>query len=155
MATYDCLSLDNQVCFPLYACAKEIVRRYRPYLEPLGLTYTQYIAMMALWEHRGLSVKELGNLLFLDSGTLTPLLKKLEDKGWIVRTRDPGDERVVTVTVTDSGMGLRDKALNIPSEMAACIDIGAEDAVVLGRILRKMMATFRRGRSRALLSAYY
>ena len=97
---YDCLKLENQLCFPLYACAKEVVRRYRPLLDELGITYTQYITMMVLWEHRSMSVKDIGETVCLDSGTLTPLLKKLEEKGFVERGRSPDDERVLTVTVT-------------------------------------------------------
>ena len=97
------LKLENQLCFPLYACAKEVIRRYTPLLEPLGLTYTQYIAMMVMWEHKSISVKDMGKLLYLDSGTLTPMLKKMEKAGWIRRKRSENDERVVMVTITDKG----------------------------------------------------
>ncbi len=139
---YDCLRLENQLCFPLYACAKEIVRRYRPFLDRLDLTYTQYIAMMAMWEHGSLSVKNLGSMLYLDSGTLTPLLKKLEEKGYISRSRDPADDRVVIVSVTEEGMRLRDRALSVPGSMASCINLPLEDALELQRILKRLMATF-------------
>jgi len=141
---YACLRLENQLCFPLYACAKEVVRRYRPMLDELGITYTQYIAMMALWEHHSMSVKDLGALLCLDSGTLTPLLKKLEEKGFVERSRDIKDERVLIVTVTDSGMELREKALSVPGAIASCIPLSLEDATTLARILRTMMADFRK-----------
>ena len=102
---YDCLRLENQLCFPLYACAKEIVRQYKSQLAGLDLTYTQYIAMMVLWEHKSLTVSELGNKLYLDSGTLTPLLKKLEQKGYLVRAKAEDDRRKVTVTLTDAARG--------------------------------------------------
>ncbi len=141
---YACLRLENQLCFPLYACAKEVVRRYRPMLDELGITYTQYIAMMALWEHRSMSVKDLGALLCLDSGTLTPLLKKLEEKGFVERSRDIKDERVLIVSVTDAGMELREKALSVPGAIASCIPLSFEDASTLARILRTMMADFRK-----------
>ena len=141
---YACLRLENQLCFPLYACAKEVVRRYRPMLDELSITYTQYIAMMALWEHRSMSVKDLGALLCLDSGTLTPLLKKLEEKGFVERSRDIKDERVLIVSVTDTGMELREKALSIPGAIASCIPLSFEDASTLARILRTMMADFRK-----------
>ena len=98
---YDVLRLDHQLCFPLYACAKEIVRRYKPFLDEIGLTYTQYITMMVLWEKKQVSVKELGESLFLDSGTLTPLLKKMEQKGLLTRERSKEDERVLLVTITE------------------------------------------------------
>ena len=115
---------------------------YRPLLEKLGLTYTQYITMMALWEHRSMSVKEIGALLYLDSGTLTPLLKKLEEKGYVARSRSGEDERVLTVTVTESGMGLRERAMSVPGDLASCIPLEPKDAAELARILRKLMATF-------------
>ncbi len=111
-------------------------------LDELGITYTQYITMMALWEHRSMSVKDIGAKVCLDSGTLTPLLKKLEEKGYIVRSRDSGDERMLTVTVTESGMDLREKALSVPGAVATCIPLSYEDAATLARILRGMMADF-------------
>ena len=112
-------------------------------LDELGITYTQYIAMMALWEHHSMSVKDLGALLCLDSGTLTPLLKKLEEKGFVERSRDTGDERILIVSVTDAGMELREKALSVPGAIASCIPLSFEDASTLARILRTMMADFR------------
>lgn len=141
---YACLRLENQLCFPLYACAKEVVRRYRPMLDELDITYTQYITMMALWEHRSMSVKDLGALLCLDSGTLTPLLKKLEEKGFVERSRGKNDERILIVSVTDKGMELRDRALSVPGAIASCIPLSFEDASTLARILRTMMADFRK-----------
>ena len=135
---YDVLRLDHQLCFPLYACAKEVVRRYKPFLDEIDLTYTQYITMMVLWEHRSMSVKDIGETVCLDSGTLTPLLKKLEEKGLVERGRSPDDERVLTVTVTEKGMGLRDRALSVPGAIASCIPLSAEDAVTLARILRDL-----------------
>ena len=136
---YDSLRLENQLCFPLYACSKEIVRRYRPFLDALDLTYTQYITMMAMWEYGSMSVKKLGSMLYLDSGTLTPLLKKLEDKDYITRRRDPEDDRVVIVSVTEEGLALRDRALSVPESMASCIRLPAEDAVELQKALAKLM----------------
>ena len=139
---YACLRLENQLCFPLYACAKEVVKRYRPILDELDITYTQYITMMALWEHRSLSVKDIGTMVCLDSGTLTPLLKKLEDKGYVERSRDKDDERILHVSVTEKGMQLRDRALSVPGSIATCIPLSLEDAMTLSRILRKLMADF-------------
>ena len=139
---YACLRLENQLCFPLYACAKEVVKRYRPLLDELDITYTQYITMMALWEHRSLSVKDIGAMVCLDSGTLTSLLKKLEDKGYVVRSRDKDDERILHVSVTEKGMQLRDRALSVPGSIATCIPLSLEDAMTLSRILRKLMADF-------------
>ena len=111
MDQYEKLKLSNQLCFPLYACAKEIVRRYRPHLDELDLTYTQYIAMMVLWEQNETSVKELGDKLFLDSGTLTPVLKSLEKSGLISRTRSKADERVVNAVLSAKG---REIAFRLP-----------------------------------------
>lgn len=132
---FDPLKLENQLCFPLYVCSKEIVRQYKPFLDELDLTYTQYIAMMALWEHKSLNVKGLGEYLFLDSGTLTPVLKTLEKKGWIRRERSKDDERVVMVTITEAGLTLRKKALDIPQKISQCVDLSPEDAIELHRIL--------------------
>ena len=139
---YDCLKLENQLCFPMYVCAKEIVKRYRPFLDPLDLTYTQYVALLVLWERDGLSVKDLGDRMFLDSGTLTPLLRKLEEKGYVSRTRDPADERSVVVTLTPAGRDLREKAVDIPASVGACMNISEQDAVALYGILGRLMGTF-------------
>ncbi len=128
---YECLRLENQLCFPLYVCAKEVVGTYRPLLDALGMTYTQYIAMMVLWERRTVTSKELGNLLYLDSGTLTPMLKKIESKGYITRERDPKDERVLLVSVTDKGMELRERAKDVPFKVGSCLKMSLEDAVAL------------------------
>ena len=136
------LKLENQLCFPLYACAKEIVRRYTPLLEPLGLTYTQYIAMMVMWEHKSISVRDMGKLLFLDSGTLTPMLKKMEKAGWIQRKRSESDERMVILTITARGEELHDKAAEIPSKMARCVTLENDEALQLYSLLNKMMKSF-------------
>ena len=136
------LKLENQLCFPLYACAKEIVRRYTPLLEPLGLTYTQYIAMMVMWEHKSISVRDMGKLLFLDSGTLTPMLKKMEKAGWIQRKRSERDERMVILTITARGEELHDKAAEIPSKMARCVTLENDDALQLYSLLNKLINTF-------------
>lgn len=136
------LKLENQLCFPLYACAKEIVRRYTPLLEPLGLTYTQYIAMMVMWEHKSISVRDMGKLLFLDSGTLTPMLKKMEKAGWIQRKRSERDERMVILTITARGEELHDKAAEIPSKMARCVTLENDDALQLYSLLNKLVKTF-------------
>ena len=136
---YDVLKIENQLCFPLYACSKEIIRRYKPLLEKLDLTYTQYIAMMVLWEHRSVTSKELGNRLFLDSGTLTPLLRKLESKGLVTRRRSDDDERNLLVTVTEKGEELRDKALDIPESMAGCVSLTDDEFTRLYKILYKII----------------
>ena len=114
---YDRLKLENQLCFPLYACSREIVRMYKPFLDEIGLTYTQYIAMMVLWEKKQLTVKQLGELLYLDSGTLTPLLKKMEISGLLSRSRDKTDERSVIVTLTKQGEELKEQAVLIPEKI--------------------------------------
>lgn len=114
---YEQLKLENQLCFPLYAAAKEVVRKYKPYLDELDLTYTQYITMMALWEKESMNVKELGSMLYLDSGTLTPLLKKLEQKGYVTRCRCKEDERNLIISITEKGDALKEKAASIPSEL--------------------------------------
>lgn len=123
-------------------CAKEVVRKYKPFLDRIDLTYTQYIAMMAMWEHGSLSAKDLGDLLYLDSGTLTPLLKKLEEKGYITRSRDPDDERVLMVSLAPGGEALKEDAKDVPASVGSCIELPLEDAMELSRILRKMMAGF-------------
>ena len=136
---YDALKLENQLCFPLYACSKEIVRKYKPFLDELDLTYTQYIAMMVLWEHRQISVKDMGVLLYLDSGTLTPVLKKLEQKGYLVRARDSQDERVLNVTITELGEKLKKDAVLVPQKMGCCVCLEKEDADELYRLLHKVL----------------
>lgn len=139
---YAAIRLKNQICFPLYACSKEIVRRYKPYLDELELTYTQYIAMMVLWEKKEVNVKELGQELLLDSGTLTPLLKKLETKGYITRERMESDERNLRITITDKGEALKDEAVKIPEKMNGCITLDPEEAKTLYTLLHKMLDTF-------------
>ena len=136
---YDALKLENQLCFPLYACAKEIVKRYTPYLDALGLTYTQYITMMVMWEHRALLVKELGRHLYLDSGTLTPVLKKLEEKGYVSRARLKGDERNLQVTLTEEGEALRERALEVPMKIGACLRLEPTEALEMYRLLHKLL----------------
>lgn len=136
---YESLKLCNQLCFPLYAASKEIVRKYKPLLDPLGLTYTQYITMMVMWEHKTLNVKEIGKCLFLDSGTLTPVLKKLEDKGYVVRSRSKDDERNLDVSITEAGEKLREAAQHLPEQMIAGLNFSAEDAQTLYKLLYKLL----------------
>lgn len=140
---YDALKLENQLCFPLYACAKEVVRKYKPFLDELDLTYTQYITMMVFWEHKKLSVKDVGDYLYLDSGTLTPLLKTLEKKGYIVRSRSKEDERVLDVEITDEGMKLREKAIQVPSKIGECIPLDQKEAVDLYKLLHKLLGSMK------------
>ncbi len=142
MAKYDALKLENQLCFPLYAAAREVVKRYHPYLSELGLTYTQYIAMMVFWEQRSVSVRDLGKKLFLDSGTLTPVLKALESKGYITRERCKEDERLLIAEVTEAGMSLREAAVRIPEQVAGCIRLEADEALTLYQTLHKLLGYF-------------
>ena len=136
---YEALKLEKQLCFPLYACSRHMIRLYKPFLDKLELTYTQYITMMVLWDRKAVTVKELGTELYLDSGTLTPLLKKLEDRGLVTRRRSEADERNLIVTVTEKGMALRDPALPIPEEMTKCINLEKDEIRVLYRTLYKML----------------
>lgn len=133
------LLLEKQLCFPLYACSREVIKQYKPFLDRIDLTYTQYITMMVLWEKRSLTAKELGRKLLLDSGTLTPLLKKLEMKGLITRRRSQEDERNLIVSVTDEGMRLREQAVDIPAKIAQCCALTKEEATTLYKILYKML----------------
>ena len=136
---YAALRLENQLCFPLYAASREIIRHYRPHLEALNLTYTQYITMMVLWEEGCISVKELGQKLYLDSGTLTPLLKHLEQKGYLTRRRSDQDERVLLVEITDAGRSLRERAVEVPQKMGACVRLTREEAAALYSLLYKLL----------------
>ena len=140
---YDSLKLGKQLCFPLYACSKEIIRKYKPYLDDIDLTYTQYITMMVLWEKNTVNVKTLGECLYLDSGTLTPVLKKLESKGYITRERSSEDERNLVVSITEEGMALREKALSIPDAMGSCVQLTSEEAGVLYKLLYKIIGNVR------------
>lgn len=136
---YDALKIENQLCFPLYACAKETIRLYKPFLDELGLTYTQYITMMVLWEKKKLTVKELGKKLYLDSGTLTPLLKKLEAKGLLLRERSKEDERNLFIILTEEGEALKEKALPVPGELAKCVELDHEESLLLYKLLYKLL----------------
>ena len=132
---YEALKLDNQLCFPLYAASREIINMYTPILSEIGLTYTQYITFMALWENDGMTVGDLGKRLFLDTGTLTPMLKKLELQGYLTRERSTEDERVVIVKLTKKGFDLREECLDVPKKMSACVNLSLEDAADLYRLL--------------------
>lgn len=136
---YDALRLENQICFPLYACSREIIKQYKPFLDEIGLTYTQYIAMMVLWEKQSVTVKELGEALYLDSGTLTPLLKKMEAKGLLTRRRSEADERSLIVRLTEEGEALKEKALTVPYRMAGCVRLEPGEAKELYRLLYKLL----------------
>lgn len=136
----DVLTLENQLCFPLYACAKEVVKKYKPFLDEIGLTYTQYIVMMVMWEKKELNIKTLGKCLYLDSGTLTPLLKKLESSGLITRERSCEDERNLVVSLTQNGEELKTKAAFIPQKIRECIQLPLEDSMLLYRLLYQVLA---------------
>ena len=136
---YDLLKLENQLCFPLYACAKEVVKAYKPYLDELDLTYTQYITMMVMWEHKELRVKDVGKHLYLDSSTLTPLLKRLEEKGYVTRRRSTEDERDLIVTITDKGEALKEKAITVPERLSACIEMDPEKSQLLYDLLYELI----------------
>ncbi len=135
----DKLMLKNQICFPLYAAANNVIRLYKPFLDKIGLTYTQYITMMVLWEENAINVKKLGEKLYLDSGTLTPLLKKLESNDFIRRTRDKSDERIVIVTLTSKGIELKKLAQSIPDKIASCINLDEEEMKNLYFLLYKVL----------------
>lgn len=128
---YDSLKLSNQVCFPLYACSKELVSQYTPYLKKLGLTYTQYIVMMVMWESVSISSRDLAAKVHLDYGTLTPVLKKLESTGYITRKRDPEDERLLILDLTAKGEAVKDEALKIPPCIASCVGLNEEEFKML------------------------
>ncbi|GLB31874.1 organic hydroperoxide resistance transcriptional regulator [Lacrimispora amygdalina] len=136
---YDRLKIENQLCFPLYACAREIVRLYKPFLDEIGLTYTQYIAMMVLWDRKKVTVKQLGEILYLDSGTLTPLLKKMEAGGLLTRNRDKEDERSVIVELTEKGELLKEQAVSIPEKITQCVPINQEEGRQLYHLLYKIL----------------
>ena len=142
MQEFDALKLENQLCFPLYAASREVVKRYHPLLDSIDLTYTQYITMMVLWETSSISAKALGERLFLDSGTLTPVLKSLETKGFVSRQRSRADERVLMVELTEAGRSLKAKAKDVPAAVGSCIRLEPNEAAELYRLLYKMLAAF-------------
>ena len=139
---YEGLKLERQLCFPLYAVSKEVVKRYKPFLDEINLTYTQYITMMVLWEEKEMMVKDLGAKLFLDSGTLTPVINGLEKRGYVVRRRSEKDKRDMYAVVTEEGMAIREQAALIPAKIGACIPLEPEKAITLYQILNEMMAKF-------------
>lgn len=139
---YEALKIDGQLCFPLYACSREIIKQYKPYLDKLDLTYTQYIVMMILWEKKSVTVKEMGEYLYLDSGTLTPVLKKMEAKGLITRKRSCQDERILIVSLSEKGEQLKEQAVEVPYEIAKCCKLSEEEAYMLYNLLHKMLKGF-------------
>ena len=139
MSEYPHLLLGKQICFPLYAAARKVVNAYTPYLKPIGMTYTQYIVCLTLWENGKMTVGDLCRRLYLDCGTLTPVLKKMEEAGWITRCRCKTDERVVTVAVTEKGLELREMASGIPGQVGSCVSFPAEDAEKLYELLYRLL----------------
>ena len=135
----EAMKLANQLCFPLYAAARHVTGLYTPVLRPLGLTYTQYIVFLVLWEKDGLTVGEIGERLLLDNGTLSPLLKKMEQAGYVRRERSRKDERVVVITLTEAGRALREKAKDVPAKVAGCIDLPPEKAQALYGLLYELL----------------
>lgn len=135
----DALKLENQLCFPLYACAKEVVRQYRKPLEELNLTYTQYVVMMVLWEHGAMTEGELGKIVHLDSGTLAPLLKRLEKQGYINRVRPENNERKLFLSLTETGEALKERAICVPASMQGCLDLEPEEMLLLKKLLDKAL----------------
>ena len=137
--SYESLRLRNQLCFPIYLCAKELVRRYTPLLDRLNLTYTQYVVMMYFWEKRESNLKELGETLLLDPSTLTPLIKKLEAKGYLTRERSARDERNLVIRVTEAGDRLQDEALDVPETIRGCIGLSPEEEEALSGMIYKVL----------------
>ncbi len=136
---FESLKLERQICFPLYAASREIIKQYKPFLDKIDLTYTQYIAMMLLWDKKSMTAKEMGDRLYLDSGTLTPLLKKMEEKGLLTRNRAAADERNLQVSITEKGDALKIQAAEIPAEVVKCSKLDPEEAICLYRILYKIL----------------
>ena len=136
---YESLRLRNQLCFPLYLCSKEITRRYQPLLDKLNLSYTQYVVMMYFWEMGGGSATEVSRALLLDPSTLTPILKKLEQKGYLTRRRDPRDERSLIIQLTEAGERLQDEALSVHEKMANCLGLSETEANRLGELIGKVL----------------
>ena len=137
---YESIRLKNQLCFPLYACSKEIIRQYRKPLEKLGLTYTQYVVMMVLWEDGGMTEGDLGKKVYLDSGTLAPLLKRMEKQGIINRVRPDDNERKLFISLTEKGEAMKEQALDVPKAMNGCIDLPENELKELKRLLDKAVS---------------
>ena len=136
---YPQLQLDGQICFPLYACARKVIGAYGPLLKPLGLTYTQYLVMLELWEKEKEKVGDLCRRLYLDCGTITPMLKKMEESGWLTRCRCKVDERVVYVALTEKGRALREEAKDIPAQVAQCVSLPREESIELYKLLHRLL----------------
>lgn len=137
---FDPLCLETQLCFPLYAASREVIKKYHPFLSVLGLTYTQYVTMMVIWKERQISASALGKRLYLDSGTLTPVLKALESKGYIIRRRSTEDERVLMVDLTEKGSSLKEACSGIPAKVGSCIPLSEPDSAVLYTLLNRLLS---------------
>ena len=144
MDKYESLKLKNQLCFPIYLCAKEIIRKYTPFLAKIDLTYTQYVVMMYFWENKESNVKELGKALVLDPSTLTPLLKKLESKGYVIRQRSEKDERNLIIKLNEKGDKIKEEALSIPSSIGKCIDLSEDETKNLYSLIYKVLLNVER-----------
>ena len=139
--SHDALRLENQPCFPLYAASREVIKRYRPYLDAMKLTYTQYIVLLVIWEHGTISVRDLGRKLYLDSGTLTPVLKTMEQAGLITRRRSTEDERVLMITITEAGLALQEKAQEIPAAIRESLGLNVKELQTLMQLLNKILVS--------------
>lgn len=139
--SHDALRLENQPCFPLYAASREVIKRYRPYLDAMELTYTQYIVLLVIWEHGTISVRDLGCKLYLDSGTLTPVLKTLEKAGLITRRRSTRDERVLMITITETGLALQEQAQEIPAAIRESLGLNEKELQTLMQLLNKILVS--------------
>jgi len=138
----DSLKLEKQLCFPLYVCSKEIIKRYKPFLEQINLTYTQYIIMMVMWKEKEISFRDLTKKVFLESNTLTPVLKKLEAKKFITRKKIAGNDKNIVISITKKGIALKEKAKLVPIQLVKCLEIDKDDGNALKEILYRMMQTF-------------
>lgn len=139
MDKFESLKLSNQVCFPLYAASREVIKLYKPFLDEYNLTYTQYITMLVLWEDEKITIKELCKKLYLDSGTITPVIKKLEAMGLLIKYRDKSDERIVNVELTDKGRGLKKEIVKVPEQVSCKVNGSMEDLLILKNLLEKVL----------------
>ena len=139
MDKFESLKLSNQVCFPLYAASREVIKLYKPFLDEYNLTYTQYITMLVLWEDEKITIKELCKKLYLDSGTITPVIKKLEAMGLLIKYRDKSDERIVNVELTDKGRELKEEIVKVPEQVSCKVNGSVEDLLILKNLLEKVL----------------
>ena len=140
MDKFESLKLSNQVCFPLYAASREVIKLYKPFLDEYNLTYTQYITMLVLWEDEKITIKELCKKLYLDSGTITPVIKKLEAMGLLIKYRDKSDERIVNVELTDKGRELKEEIVKVPEQVSCKVNGSVEDLLILKNLLENLLS---------------